>query len=81
MPRRLTRDENIARIEWNIRDATEALHNAVSMRNWAGVRKYTAQIEKYERLLNKATSVGGKRHRRTWMLHSRFISKKYKGVP
>jgi hypothetical protein len=43
-----TRTEYVASLGWNIRDAEEALHNAITMRDWRGVEKYVAQIRKLE---------------------------------
>ena len=36
-------------IEWNIVDATEALHCAIDLRDWDGVRKYAGQIQDLDR--------------------------------
>lgn len=60
----VSQQQYLARIDWNINDAIEALHNAVSMRDWRGVEKYTAQIKKLEALRWKAENVGPKRQRR-----------------
>lgn len=38
MPRQ-TRDQHLAGLEWNIDDATQALINAVGMRNWKSAKK------------------------------------------
>lgn len=51
-----TRAEYVASLEWNIKDAREALRNAVEMSEWAGVRKYTAQIESMQPKLSRAES-------------------------
>ena len=53
---RVTKADNLARLEWNIRDAKEALKNAVDLGNWEAVRKYTAQIEALEKLHFKASN-------------------------
>lgn len=66
---RVSKETNIARLEWNIRDAKEALVNAVGMNDWAGVRKYTAQIEQYTRLLWKAQNPSPGAVNRNRMMH------------
>ncbi len=59
-----TQSQHVASLKWNIKDAVEALHAAVSIRDWAGVRKYTAQIQQLEQRLWDAEHVGAKRARR-----------------
>ncbi len=50
-PRRTrTREEYLGSLAWNIKDATEALHNAIAMRRWATARKYIGQLERLDRL-------------------------------
>ena len=56
----LSQAEYIARLDWSIKDVTEALLNAVGMQSWANARKYIAQIEKFERLKFQATAGGPK---------------------
>ena len=43
-----TREEWIASLRWNIKDAKEALKNAVDMGDWNAVEKYTRQIKTME---------------------------------
>lgn len=40
--------EYLAHLDWNIKDAKEALANAVGMGDWKGTKKYTAQLEALE---------------------------------
>lgn len=47
MPRQ-TKSQHLAGLEWNIDDATQALINAVGMRNWKSAKKYIAQLEALE---------------------------------
>lgn len=46
-----TRAQYEASLRYNIKDAKEALTNAVGMSNWGAVEKYTKQIKAYERKL------------------------------
>lgn len=46
-----SRADYVAALHWNIQDASEALHHAVGLENWAAVRKYTAQLETLQRKL------------------------------
>ena len=52
-PRRRTRTrtEYESSLRWNIKDAKEALHNAVDMSDWRGVEKYVGQPKALERKL------------------------------
>jgi hypothetical protein len=43
-----TQREYLAVLEWNMRDAEQALSCAVSMRDWTGVTKYAGQIRKLQ---------------------------------
>ena len=52
----MTREQWIAKLRWNVQDATEALKNAVGMRNWSGVVKYAEQLKKLESQLSRAES-------------------------
>lgn len=49
----------LASLRWNLRDAGEALNNAVAMQNWASARKYITQIEKLQRDLYDAERAAG----------------------
>jgi hypothetical protein len=46
-----THQEKIARLEWNIKDAKEALTCAMDMHDWDGVIKYAYQLNGLERSL------------------------------
>lgn len=46
-----TLEEHLASLRYNIRDATEALHAAVSMQRWENVIKYAKQLQVLERKL------------------------------
>jgi hypothetical protein len=46
-----TREEYIASLRWNIKDATEALRHAVDMRRWSNVIRYARQLESLEEKL------------------------------
>jgi hypothetical protein len=63
-----TQAERLASLDWNIKDAKEALKNAVDMGDWTGVRKYTAQIEKLELQRLRSSIHGRKRNRRDSVL-------------
>jgi hypothetical protein len=41
-------DAELARCNWNINDAREALECAVGMRDWNGVKKYASQLQEWE---------------------------------
>lgn len=47
-----------AKIEYQIKDAHEAMRNAIAMNNWAGVAKYAAQLQKMAADFTKATGGG-----------------------
>ena len=59
-PRRRSRTqaEWLAALRWNIKDATEALTNAVGMKDWEGVVKYARQIQALERKETSAQQTG-----------------------
>lgn len=65
-----TREEYLASLRWNIKDAKEALHNAVDMSDWRGVEKYTKQLHVLERKLFDAETDGARtkrlRRHETW---------------
>lgn len=61
---RRTQAEYIADIDWNIRDATEALNNAVGLKDWRGVKKYADQITALEHKRWRADALGEKRRGR-----------------
>jgi hypothetical protein len=42
------RDMEVARCDWNINDAREALECAVGLRDWDGVKKYADQLKEWE---------------------------------
>jgi hypothetical protein len=63
-----TQAERLASLEWNIKDAKEALKNAVDMGDWTGVRKYTGQIEKLELQRVRSSMRGSKRGYRDSLL-------------
>ena len=65
-----TREEWIASLRWNIKDAKEALKNAVDMGDWNAVEKYTRQIKTMEPRLYRAESgqLGVRRAGRTRMI-------------
>jgi len=56
-----TQEQYLAQLRWNIKDAKEALHNAVGMSDWAGVKKYAAQIQRLEDKLWRAQRHGPRR--------------------
>lgn len=61
-PRRsLTRDEWIASLRWNIKDAAEALQAAVSMRRWDAVVRYARQLQSLESKLHRAETATPRR--------------------
>lgn len=47
-----------AKIEYQIKDAHEAMRNAIAMNNWAGVAKYASQLQKMAADFSKATGGG-----------------------
>ncbi len=47
-----------AKIEYQIKDAHEAMRNAIAMNNWAGVAKYASQLQKMAADFTKATGGG-----------------------
>lgn len=72
--RRQTQEQYLAGLHWRIKDATEALKAAVSMRDWRGAKKYIAQIERFERQEVKSTGMGDKRRRRDPIMHSSGVA-------
>ncbi len=62
-------DEYVRGLDWNLKDAKEALHNAVEMGSFANARKYMTQIEKLQSKLFYAGSKGEKRTRRERQFH------------
>ena len=63
-----TQAERLASLDWNIKDAKEALKNAVDMGDWRGVHKYTAQLEKLELQRVRSSMRGPKRGYRDTLL-------------
>ena len=63
-----TREQWLASLRWNIKDAAEALKNAVEMGDMAGVRKYAGQIERLSQKLHDAewSRASKKRERRVY---------------
>lgn len=61
--RSVSQADRLAGLQWNVRDAKEALHNAVAMGDWLGVIKYASQLQKLERDLVTSSSPG---LRRAW---------------
>jgi len=53
-------DQGIASLEYRIKDATEALHAALSMGDMDGVAKYARQIKRYQRDLYDVREARGK---------------------
>jgi len=49
-----TKEEWIAQLRWNIKDATEALSAAAGMQKWQNVTRYAKQLEALEAKLAKA---------------------------
>jgi hypothetical protein len=49
-----SRADYIASLQWNIRDAKEALHHAIDMSSWANAEKYITQLKALERKLYDA---------------------------
>lgn len=56
-----TQAEYLASLRWNIRDAEEALINAVRMRSWENVIRYTRQIQVLERREYDTQQLGARR--------------------
>lgn len=71
-----TQSEYFASLDWNIKDAKEALRAALSMENWNGVIKYAKQLQVLEEKRYRATRVGP--YRRYDPRHSRWT--KYSGL-
>lgn len=46
-PRTPEQDAELASVEWNARDAHAALACAMELNDWAGVRKYAEQVERF----------------------------------
>lgn len=63
-----SREEYFARLRYSIKDAREALHNAVDMSDWDNAAKYITQIKRFERQLFEA---GGDLPADLRMIHSR----------
>jgi hypothetical protein len=47
-----------AKVEYQIKDAHEAMRNAIAMNNWAAVAKYASQLQKMAADFTKATGGG-----------------------
>lgn len=60
-----SREEYAASLRYQIRDAEEALRNAVEMRAWRNVSKYAAQIQAAEERLARLLSAPTRSERRT----------------
>ena len=56
----------IASLEWNIRDAKEALRLALEMGNYANVKKYASQLEDLTHRLDRARRHGPRRLARAY---------------
>jgi hypothetical protein len=61
-----TLEEYVASLRYNVRDALEALQNAVAMHDWRGVAKYARQLEALGPKLSRAEAgtLGPRRTRR-----------------
>jgi hypothetical protein len=40
--------QEIAKADWNIKDAHEAMECAIGMRDWEGVQKYAKQLREWD---------------------------------
>lgn len=61
-PRRsLTREQWVASLRWNIKDAKEALEAALSMHRWDGVIRYARQLQTLETKLRRAETATPRR--------------------
>lgn len=64
--RSTTQEERLAGIRFRIKDATEALQNAVGMQNWENVIKYAKQLQTFTKQQYASEGFGPTRRKRSY---------------